>query len=64
MRKGILWHFRANMRFLNIRVAVDFKSKPLKTFLKNLDLPQSYVCFRNTKLLLIIDTICLMRIVQ
>ena len=39
----------ANMRFLNIRVALDFKSTPLKTFLKNLDLPQSYDCFRNTK---------------
>ena len=50
MRKGTLWHFRANMRFLNIRVALDFKSTPLKTFLKNLDLPQSYDCFRNTKL--------------
>ena len=32
-----------------IRVALDFKSTPLKTFLKNLDLPQSYDCFRNTK---------------
>ena len=37
------------MRFLNIRVALDFKTTPLKTFLKNLDLPQSYDCFRNTK---------------
>ena len=44
-----VWHFRANIRFLNIRVALDFKSTPLKTFLKNLDLPQSYDCFRNTK---------------
>ena len=34
MRKGTLWHFGANMRFLNIRVALDFKSTPLKTFLK------------------------------
>ena len=32
-----------------IRVALDFKSTPLKTFLKNLDLPQGYDCFRNTK---------------
>ena len=37
MRKGTLWHFRANMRFLNIRAALDFKSTPLKTILKNLD---------------------------
>ena len=50
MRKGTLWHFRANMRFLNIRVALDCKSTPLKTFLKNLVLPQSYDDgFRNTK---------------
>ena len=48
-RKGTLCPFLANMRFLNIRVALDFKSTPLKTFLKNLDLPQSYDCFRNTK---------------
>ena len=37
MRKGTLWHFRANMIFLNIRVALDFKSTPLKTVSKNLD---------------------------
>ena len=39
------------MRFLIIRVALDFKSTPLKTILKNLDLPQSYACdcFRNPK---------------
>ena len=49
MRKGTFWLFRANMRFLNIRAAQDFKSTPLKTVLKNLDLPQSYDCFRNTK---------------
>ena len=34
MRKGTLWHFRANMRFLNNRVALHFKSTPLKTFWK------------------------------
>ena len=49
MRKGTLWRFRANMRFLNLRVALDFESTPLKTVLKNLDLPQSNDCFRNTK---------------
>ena len=50
MRKGtLLWHFRANMSFLNIRVALDFKTTPLKTVLKNLDLPRSYDRFRNTK---------------
>ena len=33
----------------DIRAALDFKSTPLKTVLKNPDLPQSYDCFRNTK---------------
>ena len=32
-----LRHFRATIRFLNIRAALDFKSTPLKTVLKNLD---------------------------
>ena len=31
------------MKFLNIRVALDFKSTPLKTFLKNLDLPELWL---------------------
>ena len=37
------------MRFLNIRAALDFKSTPLKTVLKNLDFTTVYDCFRNTK---------------
>ena len=49
MRKGTSRHFRANMRFLNVRVALDFKRTPSKTVLKNLDSPQSYDCFRNAK---------------
>ena len=48
MRKGTLLHFRENMRFLNLRVALDFEITLLKTVLKNLDIPQSYDCFRNT----------------
>ena len=48
MRKGTLWHFRSNLRFLDIHVAKDFKNTPLKTVLKYLDLSQSYDCFCNT----------------
>ena len=49
MRKAT-WHFRSNLTLLDIRVALDFKSTPLKTVLENLDLPRSYDCFHTTNL--------------
>ena len=47
--KRYLMALSGKYEILNFRVALDFESTPLKTVLKNLDLPHSYDCFRNTK---------------